>query len=172
MEVELLPSIPNWKVALFDQQGRSISQLVARERWTYGALVAGMLAVMAVGITLTVRASARATELSRARSDFIANVSHELKTPLSLIRMFGEMLASGRTEGERGAASTPGIIRRESERLTHLIDNVLDLGQDRRRHEALRRSSATDLVETVRQALEAYRPLFDRLGFTVEIDRS
>jgi tetratricopeptide (TPR) repeat protein len=65
VEVELLPSLPYWKVALFDQKGRSISQLVARERWTYGALVAGMLAVMAVGITLTVRASARAQPAAR-----------------------------------------------------------------------------------------------------------
>ena len=167
VEVELLPSIPNWKVALFDNQGRSISQLVARERWTYGALVAGMLAVMAVGITLTVRASARATELARARSDFVSNVSHELKTPLALIRMFGETLESGIVSDADKRQEFYGIIRRESERLTHLIDNVLDLGRidQGTKHYDIR---AHDLIETVQAALEAYRPLFDRMDFTVD----
>ena len=167
VEVELLPSISQWKVALFDKQGRSIPQLVARERWTYGALVAGMLAVMAVGISLTVRASARATELARARSDFVANVSHELKTPLALIRMFGETLESGIVSDADKRQEFYGIIRRESERLTHLIDNVLDLGRidQGTKHYDIR---PHDLIETVRAALEAYRPLFDRLDFTVE----
>ena len=167
VEVELLPSIPNWKVALFDNQGRSISQLVAREGWTYGALVAGMLAVMAVGITLTVRASARATELARARSDFVSNVSHELKTPLALIRMFGETLESGIVSDADKRQEFYGIIRRESERLTHLIDNVLDLGRidQGTKHYDIR---AHDLIETVQAALEAYRPLFDRMDFTVD----
>jgi signal transduction histidine kinase len=167
VEVELLPSIPQLKVALFDQQGRTISQLVARERWTYGALVAGMLAVMAVGITLTVRASARATELARARSDFVSSVSHELKTPLALIRMFGETLESGIVSDAEKRQEFYGIIRRESERLTQLIDNVLDLGRidQGTKHYDIR---PHDLIETVQAALEAYRPLFDRMDFTVE----
>jgi two-component system, OmpR family, phosphate regulon sensor histidine kinase PhoR len=66
---------------------------------------------------------------SRLKSDFIANVSHELKTPLSLIRMFGEMVATGRHKGEETAREYGGIITRESERLAHLIDNVLDFAR-------------------------------------------
>jgi signal transduction histidine kinase len=61
-----------------------------------------------------------------------------------------------------------GVIRRESERLTHLINNVLDLGRieaGNKRYAFVR----SDLVETVRQAFDAYRPLFDRLGFTMEM---
>jgi signal transduction histidine kinase len=166
-EAELLVSLPSWKVALFDNQGRSIFQLVARERWTYGALVAGMLTVMAVGLTLTFRASARATELARTRSDFVSNVSHELKTPLALIRMFGETLESGIVTDQGKRQEFYGIIRRESERLTHLIDNVLDLGRiDEGTKQYVIRPE--DLVETVQAALDAYRPLFDRMGFTVE----
>jgi len=166
-EAELLPQLPHWKVALFDSRGRSIPQLVAREGWTYGALVAGMLTVMAVGVALTLRASARATELARTRSDFVANVSHELKTPLALIRMFGETLESGIVADPAKRQEFYGIISRESERLTHLIDNVLDVGRidQGTKQYAIR---PQELVETVQAALEAYRPLFDRLGFTVE----
>jgi signal transduction histidine kinase/tetratricopeptide (TPR) repeat protein len=168
-EVEFLPSIPEWRVALFDNEGRSIPQLVGRERWIYGALLGGMLIVMCVGVALTVRASARATQLARARSDFVSNVSHELKTPLALIRMFGETLESGIVTDPEKRQEFYGIIRRESERLTHLIDNVLDLNridQGTKRYDIGRH----DLVETVRAALDAYRPLFDRLGFVVRTE--
>ena len=166
-EAELLTSIPGWQVALVDQQGRSLPQLVARERWTYGALVAGMLTVMSVGVALTLRVSAHATALARARSDFVSNVSHELKTPLALIRMFGETLESGIVADPEKRQEFYGIIRRESERLTHLIDNVLDLSRiDRgtKRYDI----RTGDLVETTRAALDAYRPMFDRMGFVVE----
>jgi signal transduction histidine kinase len=168
-EVELLPSIPEWSVALFDNEGRSIRQLVGRERWIYGALVGGMLMVMCVGVALTVRASARATDLARARSDFVSNVSHELKTPLALIRMFGETLESGIVIDPEKRQEFYGIIRRESERLTHLIDNVLDLNridEGTKRYEI----RSHDLIETVRAALDAYCPLFDRLGFVVQTE--
>jgi signal transduction histidine kinase len=164
---ELLTALPLWQVALLDKRGRSIPQLVARERWTYGALIAGVLTVMSVGVALTLRASAQAAALAQARSDFVSNVSHELKTPLALIRMFGETLESGIVADPAKRQEFYGIIRRESERLTQLIDNVLDLNRiDRgtKRYEI----RAHDLVETTRAALDAYRPMFDRMGFTVE----
>ena len=164
--VDLLPGLPYWKVTLADNRDRSLAQLVAYERWTYGALVAGMLGVMAVGVALTLRASARATELARAKTDFVSNVSHELKTPLALIRMFGETLESGIVSDPAKRQEFYGVIRRESERLTHLIDNVLDASRIDRgtKHYEMREH---DLVETVLAALDAYRPLFERAGFAV-----
>jgi signal transduction histidine kinase len=162
----LISDAPGWQVALFDTGGRSVAQIVGRERWTYGALVGGMLAVMAVGLVLIARTSRRAAELSRAKTEFVANVTHELKTPLALIRMFGETLESGLVPDDEQRREFAGVMRRESERLTHLINNVLDLGRidaGTKRYELV----PGDLVEIVRQALEAYRPLFDRLGFEI-----
>ena len=69
--------------------------------------------IIAVGlgvVWLSVRAERRTSQL---KSDFIANVSHELKTPLSLIRMFGELLATGKHKGEGMAREYAGIITRE-----------------------------------------------------------
>ena len=165
--VDLFPGVPHWKVMMADSGGRSIAQLVAYERWTYGALVAGMLGVMAVGVALTLRVAARATELARAKTDFVSNVSHELKTPLALIRMYGETLESGIVSDPAKRQEFYGVIRRESERLTHLIDNVLDASRIDRgtKHYEMREH---DLVDTVHAALDAYRPLFERAGFAVQ----
>jgi len=166
-EPAVLPEVPGWNVALFDREGRSIEQLVRRERWTYGALVIGMLAVMAMGIVVASRVSVRATELARLQTEFVSNVSHELKTPLALIRMFGETLESGVVIDSATRQEFYGIIRRESERLTQLINNVLDIGRIDRGMKGYNLRQE-DLVEVVRAALDAYRPLFNRLSFRVE----
>ncbi len=160
------PAIPGLHVALIHEGGRSMDQLVARERWVYGTLIVGMVTVMLVGVGFTLRASARANELSRLKSEFVSSVSHELKTPLSLIRMFGETLESGIVGDEPRRQEYYRIIRRESERLTHLIDNVLDIG---RIDAGTRQYSIRpdDLACAVQEAIAAYRPMFDQLGFQV-----
>ena len=161
---ELLPS---WKVVLFDRQGRSEERLVGSERTLYLSLFVGIVLVMAVGIFLTVRAAAHEVEVSQLKAEFVSNVSHELKTPLALIRMFGETLESGLVVNEAARKEFYGIIRKESERLTHLIDNVLDFskmdagGKEYHREEA-------DVVEVVRNTVEAYMFHIRDMGFVVE----
>ena len=112
--------------------------------------------IIAVGlgvVWLAVRAERRASQL---KSDFIANVSHELKTPLSLIRMFGELLATGKHKGEAMAREYGGIITRESERLAHLIDNVLDFAR-LERGKASYNFAEGRLEEVVERALDVCR---------------
>jgi two-component system phosphate regulon sensor histidine kinase PhoR len=105
------------------------------------------------------------------KSDFIANVSHELKTPLSLIRMFGEMVATGRHKGEEAAREYGGIITRESERLTHLIDNVLDFSR-LERGKASYHFAEGNLAEVVARALDVcrYRLEREKMKLMVEIE--
>ena len=85
----------NWKVALFDKEGKSIEQLVGKEKQLYLMLFAGIIIVMLIGIVVMIRAVIHESEISRMKSEFVSNVSHELKTPLALIRMFGETLDIG-----------------------------------------------------------------------------
>jgi len=102
---------------------------------------------------LSVRAERRGAQL---RSDFIANVSHELKTPLSLIRMFGELLATGKYKGAEMGREYAGIITREAERLSHLIDNVLDFAR-LERGKASYHFAEGHLEEVVERALDVFR---------------
>ena len=126
--LQKISNIPfyTWKVALFDRDGKTIEQLAGREKRLYLTLFLGILAVMLIGIFVLARAVIHETEISRLKSEFVSNVTHELKTPLSLIRMFGETLDSGIVTEEGKRKEFYSIIREESERLTHLINNVLD----------------------------------------------
>jgi signal transduction histidine kinase len=127
--------------------------------------------IIAVGMGIVLLSVVAERRASRLKSDFIANVSHELKTPLSLIRMFGEMVATGRHKGEETAREYGGIITRESERLSHLIDNVLDFAR-------LERGKASydfvenDLAIVLERALDVSRYRLDkeRLQLRTRVD--
>jgi signal transduction histidine kinase len=98
-----------------------------------GASIVGWLAtvlalVMLGGVFLLYRLGARQLALARQQQDFVAAVSHELKTPLTSIRMYGEMLREGWAPEEKKAAYY-AYIHDESERLTRLIGNVLQLAR-------------------------------------------
>jgi len=158
---------PSWKVVLVDREGRSIEELVGSERTLYLLLFAGIVAVIAVGIAVTVRAAAHEAEVLRLKAEFVSNVSHELKTPLTLIRMFGETLESGLVVDEAKRKEFSSIIRTESERLTHLIDNVLDFSKMDAGKKAYQFEEA-DLVEVVRSTVDAYRFHARDLGFEID----
>ena len=105
--------------------------------------------------------------LARLKSDFVSNVSHELRTPLSLIRLYAETLELGRIKGQSKVEEYYRIIRKESERLTALINNILDFS----RIEAGRKEyefRQTDLAELVTTTLDTYRDQIDEQGFTFE----
>jgi signal transduction histidine kinase len=134
-------------------------------------LTAGLVAVLLGGLLLTFRAVRRETELARLKADLASNVSHELKTPLTAIRMYAEML-------EEGIAATPEdrrryhrVILKESERLGRLIANVLDFSRierGTRRYDL----AAVDLSALAREAVETFGLLTEgeRPSVTLEDD--
>ena len=79
-----------------------------------------LLGVIALGLSATYRLVRRESEMARLKSDFVANVSHDLKTPLALIRMFGETLEMNRAPDEATRREYYRVITRESERLSRL----------------------------------------------------
>ncbi|MGA2738383.1 MAG: HAMP domain-containing sensor histidine kinase [Bryobacteraceae bacterium] len=97
-----------------------------------GIWIAGLALVLGVAVFggyLLLRDVNRDVHLNEVRSQFVASVSHELKTPLTAIRMFAETLAMGRTGDERTKSEYLDTIVNESERLARLVDNVLDFSK-------------------------------------------
>jgi signal transduction histidine kinase len=146
----------------------SIEQDVNRwKMWTF-ALIGFIDLMLGAGLFLVYSNVRREMRLSRLKSDFVANVSHELKTPLALIRLFAETLELGRVPGEEKARQYYRVINKESQRLTQLINNILDFS----RIEAGRkeyRFAPTDVSRIVQDVVDAYRFQIEQQGFTLEV---
>jgi signal transduction histidine kinase len=138
-------------------------------RWVLQAfLILGAISLLLVaGLALAYRSVRKEVELARLKSDFVSNVSHELRTPLSLIWLYAETLELGRIKTREKKEEYYRIIRKESERLTALINNILDFS----RIEAGRKEydfRETDIAELVRNTLDAYRYQIEQQGFAFE----
>jgi len=128
----------------------------------------GVLSLLLVaGLALTYHSVSKELELARLKSDFVSNVSHELRTPLSLIRLYAETLELGRIKTQEKEQEYYRIVREESERLSALINNILDFS----RIEAGRKEyefRKTDVAELVGSTLDAYRYQIEQQGFALE----
>ncbi|MBI2834081.1 MAG: HAMP domain-containing histidine kinase [Acidobacteria bacterium] len=96
-----------------------------RQRWAW--LFVGVIA--AVGIALTARATAREVQLAHMKSEFVASVSHDLKTPLAKIQLFAETLESGRARTPEKAEAYYRIISAQARKLGQLIGTLLDFSK-------------------------------------------
>jgi signal transduction histidine kinase len=162
------PSFRGLKLAL-RYRDRTIANDTAL--WEMGTLatIAFIDLMLAAGLYLVFSNVRREVHLARLKSDFVANVSHELKTPLALIRLFAETLELGRVPSEEKAQQYYRVINKESHRLTQLINNILDFS----RIEAGRkeyRFAPTDVARVVREVIESYRFQIEQQGFELKVD--
>jgi signal transduction histidine kinase len=109
-------------------------------------------------VAVTFRQLRKEYELARLRADFVSGVSHELRTPLAQIRMFTETLALERVRSPEEAQRALDIILRESERLSHLVDNVLQFSRAERGTIRLAPES-TRLDRLLGDMADAFRPV-------------
>ncbi|MBI4561634.1 MAG: hypothetical protein HY724_06275 [Candidatus Rokubacteria bacterium] len=161
-------ALPFWRLALYQPPGMSPREAVRRQIAIFVGAFGLLLVVLVAGVVATYRLVRRETEMARLKADFVANVSHDLKTPLSLIRMFGETLEMGRLTDEARRQEYYQVITRESERLSRLIDNVLDFSRiesGRRTYEML----PTAVGPLIRETLEAFAYPLAKRGFKVEV---
>jgi len=133
---------------------------------TFIALLGLALVVAAIfGLRYTVRQ----LQLAQIKSAFVSNVTHELKTPIALIRLAVETLELKRVNTPAEYEMFIGTIGRETMRLSQLVDNILDFA----RLEAGRRTfhfETVDLLGVARDALDSFRPRLEHQGFKVELD--
>ena len=148
-------------------EGTTIADI--SNRWTRLAfMILGALSLlMLTGMILAYRNVSSELALARLKSDFVSNVSHELRTPLALIRLYAETLELGRISTAGKHQQYYEIIRKESERLSSLINNILDFS----RIEAGKKEYSfreTDVADLVRNTLESYRFEIEQNGFQFE----
>ena len=136
---------PSWESKMDKLAWQSL-----RQKLLVGTL---LLITTAVGIALFV-ALARERRLAQLKTQLLTNVSHELKTPITSIRMFSEMLAEAPADLER-AKRFGGLLRTESLRLSNLIENLLDFSRLGRKEVALP-CEPVDLSAVARATAEGF----------------
>ena len=138
-------------------------------RWFYFVSLVLVVSVALFGAYLLSRDVRRELRLAELRSRFVSGVSHELKTPLTAIRMFAETLQLGRSPNPETQTEYLGTIVNESERLTRLLNNVLDFSKIERGSKQYRRAP-NDLAEIVTASARAMQYPLEQQQFTLNVE--
>jgi len=141
---------------------------VARD-YVFGGLILALVTTTVAGTAATLAVLYREAEVARLQTDFVNKVSHDLRTPLTSIRMFVETLQLGRISDPARQSEALEIIADETARLSGLINRLLDWArmESGRRSYQLRRQRIDGIVDA---ALQAFEP--QRLAGNVEVTRS
>lgn len=156
-----------WRLQVAPTASGELADKARRRRLLEMSLLALSCIVVVAGVVALLLATAQERRLAALRGEFVANVSHELKTPLALVRMFGELLMTGRVASDEKRKEYLSIIVRESERLTALIENVLDFARVERGKAAYDFAPA-DVVSVVGRAVDACRYRAETEGMKLE----
>ncbi len=161
--------LPHWEVALYLTDPGQLTESARLVSLTLILLIALALAAILAGGYFVAADTRRQLALAQKKTDFVSNVSHELKTPLTSIRMFADLLADGRVEDPEKRHRYLRIIADESERLTRLVNNVLDFAR-MEKHRKIYEMRAVDLHPVVEKLWETEGNRLREAGFQIDWD--
>ena len=159
--------LPHWEVAIYLLNPEKLNQTARTLNLTLGLMIAILLFAIGVGGWLVVADVRRQMALARQKTDFVSNVSHELKTPLTSIRMFSELLSGGHVQDTEKRQNYLQIITAEAARLTRLINNVLDFARIERGEKKYDFQNF-NFSELLTETVENYRPHLETHGFRLD----
>jgi signal transduction histidine kinase len=169
LTVPLAPDLPHWQMAVYFTDGSMAAQSGKGFIVLTGLLLAIFVVAIVLGGSLLLWQAHRNMIEARQKTSFVSNVSHELKTPLTSIRMYAELLAEGRIKNLEKKKHYLQVIVTESQRLTRLVNNVLHfsrLEQERKKYHI----DEIDVVKFLLEILEAHRLRFREAGLELKID--
>ena len=147
------------------------TQARSRQIWLRNAAVLVSLATLVLGVLFTVRLVNRELDLAQLKTRFAANVSHELRSPLTQIRLKAEALSLGLADTPEEQMEYYRAIVRESERLGRLVDDVLDYAVlPSGRNNLAPRVRMGSMVDTVHRALDSIRASEEVRRMELDVD--
>ncbi len=164
---EISELLPRWEVAAYISSPELIAQRAHLTKLVIAMLVMIFFASIISGSILIYRSLKSELQLAQQRTTFVANVSHELKTPLTSIRLFAEILREGRQTDPVKRRKYLDIMVSETERLTRLINNVLDFSRSRKGKRTYDKSTV-DLATLISELVENQRVRLEHGGFAIE----
>jgi two-component system phosphate regulon sensor histidine kinase PhoR len=157
-----------WILQIVPRNYAELEQDIVDQRRTNLLLIILSMSLIFISLAIIYVAWRRDRQLRQLKEDFISNVSHELKTPLSLIRMFSEILVTGRIGREDKKREYYRVIHSESDRMSRLINNLLDFA-NLMRGVGNKNFEKTNIAQLVIKALEAYRYEAQKDGFQLSL---
>jgi signal transduction histidine kinase len=159
-------NLPPWKLLLRENKPGFLAFLLKAGSGVYLYIFILIILLMALGFVFTTYTLNGELRLNRMKSEFISNVSHELKSPLTSIRMMTEMLHQNRVGSEERKSEYYSAMLAESEHLSHLIDNILDFSRiddDRKKYDF----SDLDMEDLLKKFIASTRERLPDPGFDI-----
>jgi signal transduction histidine kinase len=148
---------------------REASRVAANRGATRTLVLLGLGALGSIiGLGFTVHAARTAAKLAAVQSEFVSAVSHEMKTPLSLIKLASNTLANGRYDSPAAVADYGRMMSTEAEQLTRLIDNVLYYARVNAASEY--DIETVDVSELIQESIDRARSRLNELGFELQMN--
>ncbi len=166
VSADLASDFLSWTLELYGPDARLVETLLNSRRGVYFYAFLLLTGILVFGLTLTARSVTHQLELARLKSDFVSTVSHEFKSPLTAIRQLAEMLQSGRVSSEEQRRRYYDVLLEQSERLTVLVDNVLDLSRMDEGHYELERATV-DMGLLLEEIVEGVEHRVRHQGFAI-----
>lgn len=168
MERALAGDFPAWKLVIFKMKDSEVIALGRRKLTLLYTLVAFSLAVLLIGTFSVLQGLRNERRLVRMKSNFLSAVSHELKTPLTAIRMFAEILESGRQTQEDKRKRYATLIGEEAMRLHGMIEGILDFTRLEENRSRLKLGDM-DLGLAVHEVAGLMAAAFEKAGIRVSL---
>lgn len=169
VRVNFLGSFPPWSLEFYQENPHLFEALLTSRRGIYLYMFILLAGILIFGLTLTIRIVSHELELGKMKSDFVSTVSHEFKSPLTSIRQLAEMLQANRVPSEQRRQRYYDVLLEQSERLSLLIDNILDFAKmEEGKKEFM--FEMVDMGPLLQELISTIQQQVRHEGFTIEVE--
>ena len=169
LEKSIGEGFPDWKLMVFKKPQDEISALGRRKIFLLYILLSFALAALVFGSASIFLGLHHQANIFRMKGNFLSAISHELKTPLTAIRMYSEMLETGKKEMESRRKQYAGLIGKESLRLQGMIDDILNFTRLENGSAKLNFENV-DLSQLIQEVTGLMSGSFQKSGIELKID--
>jgi signal transduction histidine kinase len=164
-------TLPLLSLALYPEDSGLLLSLFRPGEGLFFYIFLAIVIILAFGLFFTLQTINNELHFSRMKSNFISTVSHEFKSPLTSIRQMAEMLVRGRVPSPEKQQKYYGTILQQSERLSHLIDNILDFSKMEEGQKVFRFEKA-NIIPVVKDIVGSFQEHTAEEGFQISLEIS
>ena len=161
-------NLPSWSLTLYPENSGLFDSLFRPDHSLFLYIFIAIVIILACGLFFTLQTVNNELHLSKMKSYFISTVSHEFKSPLTSIRQMAEMLVRDRVPSAERQRKYFTSILKQSERLSHLIDNILDFSKMEEGHKLFHFEKA-DIIPVVKDTVESFGQHTTDQGFHINL---